>query len=263
MPTHRDNITSASYNPVLSTKPLWELANVHIPPDERFPEPPASLSSLHRKVSGNMSRFKSDTPHQVLVAHIMMQLCTVVSKQEKVFGRDQGIAGGGPYLACSRTIFRPPASLKQHAETYVKGFCQLSKTYETCGQAFHCFYVEGILPVIFVRNKGGASVGTADMSNGIKEFNDTVKSVFESIFHHYEHLPEFNHVKAHDFFLHPRRSSEGETLEFQGSESYLLRYPQVVIACTNVTQLRPFYKPPTTGLPPGERLPPTSRSSPS
>ena len=90
----------------MSSKPLWKLANTHLPADKRFPEPPRSLSSLHRKVSGNMSRFMSDAPHQVLVAHIMMELCTVVSKQEKIFGRDQGIAGGGPYLACSRTISR-------------------------------------------------------------------------------------------------------------------------------------------------------------
>lgn len=230
----------------MSSKPLWKLANTHLPADKRFPEPPRSLSSLHRKVSGNMSRFMSDAPHQVLVAHIMMELCTVVSKQEKIFGRDQGIAGGGPYLACSRTIFRPPPSLNRHAETYVKGFCQLSKTYETCGQAFHCFFVEGVLPIIFMRNKGGASVGTADMTLGMKEFNGVVKGIFESIIGHYRHLRDFDHVKVEDFELRPRRSSEGETLEFHGNGSYLLMYPQVIIACTNVTQLEPLYKRPTS-----------------
>ena len=97
------------------------------------------------------------------------------SKQEEIFGRDQGINGGGPYLVCSKTIFRPPETLEQHSETHVKGFCQLSKTFETCGQAFHCYFAEGLMPIIFVRNKGGATVGTADMSNGIVEFNAVVK----------------------------------------------------------------------------------------
>jgi len=241
------SITSSSYTNVLSAVSLWKLANTYLPEAERFPEPPAMLSSLHRKVSGNLSRFMRGDLRQVLVAHITMILCTVVSKQEEVFGRDQGVEGGGPYLACSRTIFRPPTSLEQHAETHVKGFCQLSKTFETCGEAFHCFFVEGLLPIIFVRNKGGASVGTADMSKGIREFNVVVKRVFESIQHHYAHLPEFSGIQATDFWIHPRRSSNKETLEFQGNgrESYLLRNPQVVIACTNTIQLRPFHQPPT------------------
>ena len=140
----------------------------------------------------------------------------------------------------------PPPSLNRHAETYVKGFCQLSKTYETCGQAFHCFFVEGILPIIFMRNKGGASVGTADMTLGMKEFNGVVKGIFESIIGLYRHLRDFDHVKVEDFELRPRRSSEGETLEFHGNGSYLLLYPQVIIACTNVTQLEPLYKRPTS-----------------
>jgi hypothetical protein len=157
VPTVQPTLVPASYDNLLSAEPLWRLANTHLAEAERFARPPETLTSLHRSVSGNLSRFTRGDIRQVLIAHIMMRLCTVISKQEEIFGRDQGVAGGGPYLACSKTIFRPPQTLDQHAETHVKGFCQLSKTYETVGQAFHCFFVEGLLPVIFVRNKGGAT----------------------------------------------------------------------------------------------------------
>ena len=132
MQTVVKKINPASYDTVLSAEPLWQLANTHLPEDARFPEPAAELTTLHRRVNGNLSRFMRGDIRQVLVAHLMMELCTVVSKQEDIFGRDQGVAGGGPYLMCSRTIFRPPDTLNQHAETHVKGFCQLSKTFETC-----------------------------------------------------------------------------------------------------------------------------------
>ena len=171
----RPKITASSYARVLSAKPLWKMANQYLDKAKRFSKPRADLTSLHRPVSGNMSRFLRGDIRQNIVAHIFMQLCTVIPKQAHVFGRDQGIASGGPYLVCSKTIFQPPQSKRHHAETHVKGFCQLSKTYETCGQAFHCFFVEGLLPVIFVRNKGGASVGTADMSTAVEEFNEVVK----------------------------------------------------------------------------------------
>ena len=245
--TIRPSITPSSYDGILSVEPVWMLANRHLPESERFGMPSAELTSLHRKVNGNLSRFMRGSIRQILVAHIMMKLCMEISKQEDIFGRDQGVNGGGPYLACGKTIFRPPNTLKQHAETHLKGFCQLSKTYETCGEAFHCYFVEGILPTIFVRNKGGASVGTADMTKGIVEFNVVVKRIFDSIKHLYAHLSEFAEVKATDFWLHPRRSSYQETLEFQGNgrETYLLRNPQVIIACTNTVQLQPFYNPPS------------------
>lgn len=247
------NVRTESYEAVLSTMPLWRLANMHLPEARRFSEPPPELSSLHRRVSGNLSRFMCDDIRQILVAHMMMMLCTQISKQEDIFGRDQGVAGGGPYLACSKTIVRPPETLGQHAETHVKGFCQLSKTYETVGEAFHCFFVEGVLPVIFVRNKGGATVGTADMSKGVIEFNSVIKAVFDRVKAYYEHLPAFANVQATDFWLHPRRTSYNETLEFQGNGQYLLRNPQVIIACTNVVQLTPFMNAPAGTVAGGKR----------
>lgn len=238
---------------MLSDEPLWRLANKHLAGAQCFAQPSDTLTSLHRPVSGNLSRFMKGDIRQVIVAHMIMRLCTVISKQEDIFGRDQGVAGGGPYLACSKTIFRPPETLDQHAETHVKGFCQLSKTYETVGQAFHCFFVEGLLPVIFVRNKGGATVGTADMSKGVVEFNTMIKRVFDSIKHHYAHLPEFAGVQPTDFWLHPRRSSYNEALLFQGNGQYLLRSPQVIIACTNVVQLMPFSSAPAGNSAGGKR----------
>ena len=62
----------------------------------------------------------------------------------------------------------PPArvgrsSRLRHAEVVVKGLMQLSKTPQTICQACFCFFAEGVVLSIMVRNKGGANVGTAGL----------------------------------------------------------------------------------------------------
>jgi len=63
----------------------------------------------------------------------------------------------------------------RHKEVVIKGLCQLSKTPETICQAFFCFFAEGVLPNIMVRNRGGANVGTRDMYHAVLEMNEVYR----------------------------------------------------------------------------------------
>eukprot|EP00802_Teleaulax_amphioxeia_P001003 Tamp_01004.p1 GENE.Tamp_01004~~Tamp_01004.p1 ORF type:complete len:1284 (+),score=217.63 Tamp_01004:1257-5108(+) len=228
------------------------MANEHVrDPRDHFPKPEPEQNMLHRPMNCNMTYWGGNDLKTCIMARILMTLVTVEPKHQTVFGRDQipKEHGGGPWYAAARACF-PPARVEhssrlRHVEVVVKGQTQLSKTQETTCQAYFCFFAEGVLPSIMVRNKGGANVGTADMHNAVREMNEDIMNIFDSIKDMYEHLPEFGHVNKTDFILTPRCTSAPpnsgksvEWLDIHGHGNYALKYPQVLISCTNVQGIK-------------------------
>jgi hypothetical protein len=140
----------------------------------------------------------------------------------------------GPYFTVREHDLCPPPK-GSHKEILIYGSTQLSKTPEAACTAWCAFFVDGCVPIIGVRNKGGANSGSTDMANGIEKFNKRV----EQIFHHevrsgHLNLPEDDYVKL---LLRPRKTSDGEQPEFDVNSRKLSR-PQVLIICMNPSQVK-------------------------
>jgi hypothetical protein len=226
------------------------MANLHVDQADHFPEPPKELHQLHRRMICNMSYWKRDELRTCVMARILMILATKAPKQEAVFGSDQipQEHGGGPWYEAGSVGLPEFLSNKEyestcqmrHVEMLIKGLTQLSKTPETICQAFFSFFAEGVLPIIMVRNKGGANVGTADMEDAVIQMNREISTIFEKISPMYSHHVEFHRIKNTDFHLTPRCTSSKPPawLDFHGDGNYELKYPQVLISCTNVNAVK-------------------------
>jgi hypothetical protein len=224
--------------------PIWKMANLHVKQvQHHFAEPAKELNQLHRPMICNMSYWKGDELRTCIMARIFMIIATEIPKQKAVFGSDQipQEHGGGPWYAAARSCFEPTrlvvGSEVRHTEVVVKGLTQLSKTPETICQAFFCFFAEGVLPFIMVRNRGGANVGKDDMYDAVLQMNLDISVIFDEITKSalYSHHPEFDRIKDTDFHLTPRcTSGNAEWVDIHGPGNYALKYPQVIISCTNV-----------------------------
>jgi hypothetical protein len=117
--------------------------------------------------------------------------------------------------------------------------------------AWCSYFILGCAPVIFVRNKGGGSVGSADMARDVKDLNEVIKrhlrdmqqeggfQLFEADFGEYG-----------KFFLQPRVASDKQHFEFNSDGFHLNNQPntaQVFIACMNVNQLDSLSTPKSRG----------------
>ena len=229
-----------------SEKPIWDLANTGLSEGWRYSEPPSEMGLLSLPISGNMSRFMRGDPRQIMVAAIIMELSTRRPKMAHKFGYDQipKEYGGGPFYVASRMFAEYPESMREHLELIVKGHTQISKTPD---QAFACWvmwFAIGILPVMFIRNRGGGVVGTADAAEGIQNINSEVKATWLSIKDRYPQCKAFNVM---DLMITPVCTSRGGCLTMKCSGSYLLAYPQCLVSCTNMTQLSMFTSTPETG----------------
>jgi hypothetical protein len=124
-------------------------------------------------------------------------------------------------------------------ENVLFGLTQLSKTPEIVWCAFCSYFILGCVPVIFVRNKGGAVVGSEDMAKAIHDLNVDVEAAIKKI----KNEPEFSWVVLDRdlprFKLNVRCTSNGQSLEF--TERGLTR-PQVLVACMNANQIKGLYK---------------------
>ena len=202
-------------------------------------------------MNGNMTYWRGDELRTCIMARMLMEMVTQRPKQEAVFGSDQipQEHGGGPWFAAARACFEPSRFFDagnelQHVEVTIKGLTQLTKTPEIVCQAFFCFFAQGVLPNIMVRNKGGANVGTNDMCNAVREMNRDIDDIYDRIIKLYSHHPHVQDVKKTDFHLDPRCTSDKQFLEFH-ERSYALRHPQVLISCTNVTAIKRMTQTPT------------------
>tara|TARA_B110000858_G_scaffold196561_1_gene255663 strand:- start:826 stop:4731 length:3906 start_codon:yes stop_codon:yes gene_type:complete len=268
----------------LSDEPIWKLPK-DVNGNPLFPEPPESHTQAWRKLDGTLSGFKKGSKEQTILAHAWMYLHYVVPKQYGVFKEripatsengeplEPADEVGGPYLVDRKTYFPHPDDPTQHTEVIIYGEMQMSKSPETAAQAHTCLFLQGILPCIFVRVRGGAEVGSADMKGAVEAYNDDVKTAVGKILPHYgfeknstEWAKERDelavrqkkpsalttiesptaHIPPHTvsrFSLVPRLTSRGQTLSFNslGELEGGNQGQQVLIACSNAPQLKVFF----------------------
>jgi hypothetical protein len=143
-----------------------------------------------------------------------------------------------PKLAMREARFRRGRDGKP-IENIFFGLTQLTKTPEIVWAAWCSFFILGCVAVIFVRNKGGAVVGSEDMAKAILDLNDMVERAIKGI----SEEPDFSWVSLHRdiprFTLKVQRTSEGQSLEFTVKG---LTSPQVVVACMNANQIKGLYQ---------------------
>jgi hypothetical protein len=126
-------------------------------------------------------------------------------------------------------------------ENVLFGLTQLSKTPEIVWGAFCSYFILGCVPVIFVRNKGGAVVGSEDMAKAIHDLNVDVEAAIKKI----KNETEFSWVVLDRdlprFKLNVRcTSNNGQSLEFTAERG--LTRPQVLVACMNANQIKGLYQ---------------------
>lgn len=234
-------LTPEMYESILSKEPVWELAN-KFKSGAPFPKPGPDQPGLHRRVSGNVSEYGRDHPMQAMIAHIIMLLCTAVTKMPQ-WGRDQGFGpDGGPYYSCGKTDAPPPDDYGMHSEVTLKGWTQISKAMEQGMQCFYDWFVRGAIPTLFLRLKGGGGLGTTDASKTIDEMCKYVMKLYDEIYAANPGYAAAGLLAGHrdKLVMKARCTSRGDCLEFTGSGSYRLSGPQVLVACANVTQLKPL-----------------------
>jgi hypothetical protein len=158
-----------------------------------------------------------------------------------------------PKLAMREARFKRSRDGKP-IENVFFGLTQLTKTPEIVWGAWCSFFLLGCVPVIFVRNKGGANVGSEDIAKAIHELNTIVKDAITgrpadeakgiTEIRGISQEPEFSWVSPHRdiprFTLNVRRTSNGQSLEFTVNG---LTSPQVLVACMNANQIKGLYQP--------------------
>lgn len=140
----------------------------------------------------------------------------------------------GPFFTVREHDYRPPKQ-GSHKEILIYGSTQLSKTPEAACTAWCAFFVDGCMPIIGVRNRGGANSGSTDMANGIGKLNQRIVEIFQ---YHVNKgdlkLPLSDSAKL---LLHPRKTSDNEQTEFNVNSLELSR-PQALIICMNSVQVK-------------------------
>jgi len=130
---------------------------------------------------------------------------------------------------------KPPTRAASHSEVLIFGSTQLSKTPEAAASAWCAFFIDGCLPIMCVRNKGGANTGSSDMASGVEKLNKRVQELFvHEVRHQNIKLPETDSSK---FRLQPRKTSDSEQIEFDINDLKLSR-PQALIICMNPGQVK-------------------------
>ena len=80
----------------------------------------------------------------------------------------------------------------EHTEVVLYGETQKTKSSETAAQAHTYLFVEGLLPCIFVRLRGGKEVGSVDMKGAVEDYNADFKKAIGDILPHYGFSPDLD-----------------------------------------------------------------------
>jgi hypothetical protein len=140
----------------------------------------------------------------------------------------------GPFFTVRQHDHKPP-SKGSHKEILIFGSTQLSKTPEAAASAWAACFVDGCVPIIGVRNKGGANTGSTDMANGITKLNQRIEQLFKhEVAQGNLMLPQEDFRKL---LLHPRKTSNKEQILFDPNNR-TLKEPQALIVCMNASQIK-------------------------
>jgi len=189
----------------LSDEELWK-----IPKDKDgnplYPPPPRSHTQSWRRINSILSGITKGSFEELILAHVWMHLHYVKQKQSDIFeesipkdAKDKDgnpyDEAGGPFLSDRRGYRSHPDNPEEHAEILMYGLMQISKSPETAAQAHTCLFVEGLLPCIFVRVRGGAEVGSVDMKGAVEDYNAVLKKAIGDILPHYGYSPDSDKKK--------------------------------------------------------------------
>ena len=197
------------------------------------PDAPADHHFSHLRIDHSVSRFNVGSQEEkaviLLYTHLMYESKpNPPCKEVPSTFRAGGDCTRGPFFTIREHDHKQPAESGSHKEVLIFGSTQLSKTPEAAASAWCAFFIDGCVPIIGVRNKGGANTGSSDMSAGIEKLNKRISELFtHEVRAQNINLPVEDVTK---FLLHPRKTSDGEQLEFDVNTLKLSR-PQVLIIC--------------------------------
>ena len=201
---------------------------------EVYEHAPVSHHFSHLRVDHTLSGFRrssaEETAVRLIYRHLMYESKPDPPCKEIPTSAAQP-GTRGPFFTVREHNHKPPADPSAHTEVLIYGSTQLSKTPEACVTAWCAYFVDGCLPIIGVRNKGGANSGSTDMRDGIMKeggLNERIENMFKwEVRQRNLALDESDYTK---FLLHPRRSSNQEFIEFD-HDSRLLTRPHFFLKC--------------------------------
>ena len=206
-----------------------------------FPEAPAAHHFSHMNVDHTVSGFRVGSEEEKAVVLIYKHLMYESKPQPPckelpdAFRPHLPVGARGPFFTVREHNLKPPERPTSHSEVLIYGSTQLSKTPEAAASAWCAFFIDGCLPIMCVRNKGGANTGSSDMASGLEKLNKRVQELFvHEVRHQNIRLPETDSFK---FRLQPRKTSDGEQIEFDINWLTLSR-PQALIICMNPGQVK-------------------------
>ena len=212
--------------------------------DTLFSGAPAGHKFSHLRIDHTLSGFSAGSEEEKAIKLIYRQLMYTSKRGpcKEIPASHNGLAEfyRGPFFSGREHDHEPPATTGAHSEVLVYGATQLSKTPEACSTAWLAFFCDGSLPIIGVRNKGGANQGSADMKKGINSFNEIVEQIFRFEVRRGKGDPGGLQLKEADyvkFQLNPRCASNQDYTEFDHNSRKLAR-PQVFIMCMNPRQVK-------------------------
>jgi len=201
--------------------------------------PEHAFSHLHidHTVSGFTVGSDKEKTVRLIYEHLMYESKPQPPCKEVPAAFRPGLRAGarGPFFTVREHDHKPPPQ-GSHKEVLIYGSTQLSKTPEAAASAWCAFFVDGCVPIVGVRNKGGANTGSVDMAKGIQKLNASI----EALFLHELRAGNLGMLVESDcsaFYLHPRKTSDGEQMEFDPNSLKLAR-PQVLIMCMNPNQVK-------------------------
>ena len=197
---------------------------------------PANHFYSHMKIDHTVSGFAVGSQEEKAVLlvyrHLMYESKPFPCKEVPGLGNHNT---RGPFFTIREHNHQPPLEREAHREVLIYGSTQLSKTPEAAASAWCAFFIDGCVPIIGVRNKGGANTGSTDMADGLQNLNKRVEELFRwEVQSGNLALPEADSTKLR---LTPRKTSDNEQLEFDVN-SLKLAWPQALVICMNPGQVK-------------------------
>jgi hypothetical protein len=234
-------------------------------PQRRFPNAhPASQAATDRRFRDLGPELKPDAPadhffcHEridpTLTRHSAADMEVVRELFVRMSYRDRKMRGKTPSIAAShgddkevRLAMRETRFTRTDPRTSVEnvfyGLCQLAKTREMTFSAWCSYFILGCAPVIFVRNKGGSTVGSSDMKTDVDDLNKDIKGHLRAMMREHDAFPQLSsEADFGKFLLDPQVTSDHQHFEFT-DEGFPAGRAQVLIACMNANQVDNLMRP--------------------
>ena len=243
-------------NAYTTSEPLWKVAKgpkgklcCQVEPDVKHTRAHRPMCTI---LSGLLQEDDHDSKIVQIISRVFMRMMFVDPKHDTVKWplTVPSTHGGGPFYAASQTYVEPSSQPGEHSCVVCYGPPQTSKSPETAFEAYCQFHLEGLAPIIFIRNRGGMVVGSTDMANAVNELGERVRQIIpKAVEDVCGQLSTTLHDRwvqrvAEKLILAPRVSSKPQGFNkevFEFGADGTLAGPQVMIACINKDQVQLLY----------------------